>query len=95
MEFFLCRSCHMHPSVAGQFQEEYLSEEHQNWSYRTSHRTGGSRIQPVLKTLKRFNLCRFVVHLKALWLFERAERKTRVLWIHQGGKQTQALLWEG
>lgn len=62
MEFFFCRSCQTHPSVAGQFQEEDLSDEHQNWGCRTSHGIGGIRIQPALKTLKRVNSGRFVVH---------------------------------
>lgn len=56
MEVFLCRSCQTHLSVAGQVQDEYLSEELQNWGGRTTHRTGGSRIGPVVKT-KRLTLC--------------------------------------
>lgn len=95
MEFFLCCWCQMHSSVAGQFQEEYLSEEHQNWSSRTSHRTGGCLIQPVVRTPKLFNSCRFAVHLKPLWSSERAGRKGRISWIQQGGKLIKALLREG
>lgn len=72
MEFFPGCSCQTHPSVAGHFQEEYLSEETQNRGCRTSHRTGGSSIQ-----------LRFVVHVKVFCSSERAggkkEKKTRLM----------------